>query len=95
MKFNPLTPIEVSGSFTMPDDQVTQIFGDTSDIVQKFTLTLPIPTKCIVRDGVVYYGEYEIGKVNESDPTKMDMVNAAIESSSIDEEGMTLIIRQV
>ncbi len=51
MKFNPLSPIEVSGSFTLPDDQVTQIFGDTSDIVQKFTLTIPLPTNCIVRNG--------------------------------------------
>jgi len=95
MKFNPLTPIEVSGSFTIPDEQVTQIFGDTSDVVQKFTLTFPIPTNCSVRNGEVYYGEHKIGMVNESDPTKMDMVNAVIESSSIDEEGMTLTFRQV
>ena len=95
MKFNPLTPIEVSGSFTIPDDQVTQIFGDTSDIVQKFTLTFPIPKKCEVKGGLVYYDKIVVGKVNEFDDTKVDIYNVEIESIIRDDEGITVTFRQV
>ena len=91
---HPLSPIEVSGTFTIPDDQVTQIFGDAID-VQKFTITVPLPTNCIVRGGVVYYGEYVIGKVNESDDSRVDLFDMELEDSSVDENGITVTFRQV
>lgn len=95
MKFNPFSPIEVSGSFTVPDDQVTQLFGETSDIAQKFTLTIPLPTNCIVRDGEVYYGEQKIGKVNESDASRVNLFDMELEDFVVDENGITVTFRQV
>ena len=91
---HPLSPIEVSGTFTIPDDQVTQIFGDAID-VQKFTITVPLPTNCIVRGGVVYYGEYVIGKVNESDDSRVDLLDMELVNSVEDENGITVTFRQV
>ena len=91
---HPLSPIEVSGTFTIPDDQVTQIFGDAID-VQKFTITVPLPTNCIVRDGEVYYGEYMIGKVNESDDSRVDLFDMELEDFVVDENEITVTFRQV
>lgn len=95
MKFNPLTPIEVSGSFTMSDDQVTQIFGDTSDVVQKFTLTFPIPKKCEVKGGLVYYDKIVVGKVNEFDDTKVDVCNFELVSFESNDDKVSIEFKQV
>jgi len=95
MKFNPFSPIEVSGSFTVPDDQITQIFGNAPDDKQKITFTIPMPTNCSVRDGLVYYGEYVVGKVNESDASRCDLLDMELEDSSVDENGITVTFRQV
>ena len=92
---HPFSPIEVSGSFTVPDDQITQIFGDTSDVKQKITFTIPMPTNCIVRGGVVYCGEYVIGKVNESDDSRCDLLDMELEDSVEDENGITVTFRRV
>ena len=95
MKFSSLSPIEVSGTFTNPDDQVTQLFDDVTDDKQKITFTIPMPTNCIVRGGVVYYGEYVIGKVNESDDSRCDLLDMELEDSVEDENGITVTFRRV
>ena len=92
---HPLTPIEVSGTFKIPDCQYTHFFGDVSNEPQRFTFTIPIPTNSIINDGNVFYCGYWIGKVNESDASKVDICNVEILSCNKDDEGFKIEFRRV
>lgn len=92
---HPLTPIEVSGTFEVTDEQYTQMIGVTSNDTQKFTFTFPISISCIVRNDDVFYNDCWIGKVNESDASKVDVCNLEFVSCNRDDEGIVFEFRQV
>jgi hypothetical protein len=85
---------DVSGTFEVTDKQFTQIIGN-APITQKFTITFPLPTDCTVRNSDVFYGDYWIGKVNESDASKVDVCNLKFVSCNRDDEGIVFEFRQV
>ena len=91
---HPLTPIEMSGTFEVTDEQYTQMFGN-APITQKFTFTISLPTNCIVRNDDVFYNDCWIGKVNESDASKVDVCNLEFVSCNRDDEGIVFEFRQV
>ena len=92
---HPLTPIEVSGTFEVTDEQYTQMIGVTSNDTQKFTFTFSLPTDCTVRNNDVFYGDYWIGKVNKFDASKVDICNVEFVSCNRDDEGIVFEFRQV
>lgn len=92
---HPLTPIEVSGTFEVTDEQYTQMFGINVDTKPKFTFTFPIPISCIVRNDDVFYGDYWIGKVNKFDASKVDVCNLEFVSCNRNDEGIVFEFRQV
>ncbi len=91
---HPLTPIEVSGTFEVTDEQYTQIISN-APIVQKFTITIPLPTDCTVRNNDVFYDDYWIGKVNKFDASNVDICNMEPVSCNVNDEGIVFELRQV
>ena len=85
---------DVSGTFEVTDNQFTQIIGN-APIAQKFTITIPLPTDCTVRNNDVFYGDYWIGKVNKFDASKVDICNVEFVSCNRDDEGIVFEFRQV
>lgn len=85
---------DVSGTFEVPYEQYTHFFGN-APIAQKFIITIPIPTNCIVRNDDVFYNDYWIGKVNKTNISNVDICNMELVSCNIDEEGLSFEFRQV
>ena len=68
---------------------------DTFEVTDEFTFTFPIPISCIVRNDDVFYNDCWIGKVNESDASKVDVCNLEFVSCNRDDEGIVFKFRQV
>ena len=85
---------DVSGTFDVTDNQFTQIIGN-APIAQKFTITFPLPTECTVRNNDVFYNDCWIGKVNESDASKVDVCNLEFVLCNRNDEGIVFEFRQV
>jgi hypothetical protein len=86
---------DVSGTFEVTDEQYTQMFGINADTKPKFTFTFPIPISCIVRNDDVFYNDCWIGKVNESDASKVDVCNMKMVSCNRDGDEFSFEFRQV